>query len=170
MHPSSIKHPRIAFVGYSRVGKTTAALALRDIGFVHRDLSDVVKEQLDTLLQRHLNISAFTEVEVEKMVIRPILEAWGKVNRAAIDKAYFAQLPKRCVCSRLYYPAQAQAWRLLGGLVVELVRSDVVPASIWEVAALSDLEKAELITHRLTNDGTPEELAAKVVALARGEL
>jgi hypothetical protein len=170
MHPSSIKHPRIAFVGYSRAGKTTAALALRDIGFVHRDLSDVVKEQLDALLQRHLNISAFTEVEHEKRLIRPVLEAWGNANRPAIDKLYFAAIPKRCVCSRLYYPEQAIEWRNQGGIVVHIHQHSIQPASDWEALAMCQLERANVIDHRLFNDASPEALGKRVVQLARGEL
>jgi hypothetical protein len=170
MHPSSIKHPRIAFVGYSRVGKTTAALALRDIGYVRHSFGDIIKRQLDALLQTHLNISAFTEQDEQKRIIRPLLELWGDVNHDEVMKAYFAYLPKRCVNTRLVRVREAEEWKRQGGIVVHIQRHGVRAVSDWEGLALCELDHANVIDYRLYNDWGPEELGKRVVQLARGEL
>jgi hypothetical protein len=170
MHPSSIKHPRIAFTGYSRSGKDVAGSALVEMGYVRHNFGDIIKRQLDALLQTHLGISAFTEQDDQKWVIRPLLELWGDLNYEEISTRYFDYLPKRCVNTRLVRLREGFLWRNNGGLIVLLTRPGLQPASSWEEACLGFLEADNLITHRLTNDGTPEELAQRVVQLARGEL
>lgn len=152
----------VAFTGVARAGKDEAGQALIDEGYVRRCFGDIIKRQVDPLVRQYLGFSAFTQNDAEKNQIRAVLEHWGDSNYDGIMAEYFDDLPKRCVNTRLVRVREAQEWRKRGGIVVEIKRIGYGPASNWERDCLNELRQAGMIDHTILNDGSIEDLQAKV--------
>lgn len=163
-----VKFPRIAFVGFGNVGKDEAAKALYLLLFHKCAFGDIIKRQIDPLVQKYFGFSAFTENDGEKARIRPILEQWGEVNYDAITEEFFRNLPERAVNTRLVRVREARQWKDRGGIIVEIQRPGVGPATDWERDRLDELCAAGLIDYTIENDGTPEQLQQKVLDVAFG--
>ncbi len=140
-----VKNPLIAFAGYARAGKDVAASALVEIGYTRIAFGDVIKAQLDELIQTHLGFSAFTENDFEKGKIRQLLEVWGDTNYDAILAEVMSKLPRMAVNSRLVRIKEAEAWTGRGGMIVEIRRPGWGPASQWERDRLEELKERKLI-------------------------
>lgn len=56
-----------------------------------RSLAIPLKEECDKFLKKIFNISAFTEDDIEKNIIRPILVAVGKAHRVQTQGQYFTE-------------------------------------------------------------------------------
>ena len=70
----------IAFAGYSRVGKDTAASflpAFRRVAF-----ADQLKEDLAGFILTHYGIDVWSMSEEEKKLVRPMLVEHGRIKRA----------------------------------------------------------------------------------------
>jgi hypothetical protein len=158
----------IAFAGVARAGKDEAAKALIADGYERRCFGDIIKEQLHALCWARLGISTFTESDIQKAQIRPLLEAWGDANADGIMCDYFADLPPRAVNTRLVRVREAIEWRERGGLVVEIERPGYEAATDWELNCLYELRQAGCIDATITNDGTIADLHAKVRDFANG--
>lgn len=159
----SIKaNPLIAFVGYARAGKDEAAKPLIAAGYNRVCFGDVIKRQVDQLIQRHLGFSAFTEVTEQKAKIRRTLENWGEDNYDNIFNYFFNHLPRPAVNTRLCRVREAQEWKRLGGILVEIRRPNTDAETQWSADRLKELTDADLIDGVIFNDGTLEQLAAKV--------
>ena len=91
----------IAFAGYAREGKDAAAQRLITSGWKRCAVGDIIKRQMDPLINHHLGFSAFTEDDTQKKQIRPILEQWGEVNYDGVMREFFDTLPSRAVNTRL---------------------------------------------------------------------
>lgn len=157
---------RLAFCGYSRSGKDTAAMPLIAAGtHERRCFGDIIKRQLDPLIREHFNFSAFTENDEEKKKIRLVLESWGDANDKRIREEFFASLPRYCVNTRLFWPEEARVWRRHGGVIVEVVKPGVGASTVKELGAMKQLHEEHLIDHTLLNDGTVMQLWSKVKAL-----
>jgi hypothetical protein len=152
----------VAFTGVARAGKDEAGRALIADGFVRHCFGDIIKGQLDPFVRQHLGFSAFTENDVQKRQIRTLLESWGDANYDNIMAEYFATLPERAVNTRLVRTREAAEWRARGGFIYEIRRPHVSPATQWESLALQDLWMAELVDGVIENNGSPEDLHAKV--------
>lgn len=152
----------IALTGYARAGKDEAAKALTQVGWERRCFGDLIKEQIDPLVRRHLGFSAFTEIDAQKQLIRGTLEQWGESNYANIMREFFDRLPFKTVNTRLCRVAEGLEWRRRGGLIVEIQRvTDGVPhgaSTDWERAVVDSLRSANLIDICIVNDGSPEDL------------
>lgn len=159
--------PLIALAGYARVGKDTAAEALRDIGYHHVSFGSIIKRQLDRLIVENLGFSAFTEKDDEKSRIRNTLQAWGDDNYEAILQEFFRSLPNRAVNSRLVRTREAMEWVKRGGVIVEIRRPGKGPATDWERDRLEELRGSGLIDFSITATTVPE-LKEKVVQYATG--
>lgn len=153
----------IALTGYARVGKDEAAKALIAAGWERRAFGDIIKRQIDPLIQKHLGFSAFTEVNAEKEQIRGTLEQWGESNYIGVMREFFGTLPEKCVNTRLCRVAEALEWRRRGGLIVQIHRVDRLghvqgPATAWEEGVVKSLVEANVIDYVLFNDSTTEDL------------
>lgn len=153
-----MKTSRIAFCGYSRTGKDSAAIPLIEAGHTRRCFGDIIKRQLDPIIQKHFGFSAFTEVTAEKARIRRTLESWGEDNYDAILDELFDGLPERCVNTRLCRVREARRWREVGGILIEVVREGVGPSTPWEEATMREMRAAGLVDGELPNHGTVAEL------------
>ena len=121
--------------GVARSGKDTVIKAFlqrfADLGIYAKRyaFADELKKQLDPFLRMHLGISAFTEEQKEKELIRPILLAWGKICRDT-DENYWAKIvaekirnepfPHIACISDFRYPNEA---KFLGGTTIHLTRT-----------------------------------------------
>lgn len=157
----------IAFTGYARSGKDEAAQALLACGYERRCFGDVIKKQLDGLCLRELGYSAFTTDDAQKARIRPLLEHWGDANYDAIFAEFFRTLPRKVVNTRLVRLLEAEEWRRRGGLIVEIQRPGVSPASSWEEARLAELRQAGYIDHTICNSGEIGDLHAAMRNFAK---
>ena len=90
--------PRIQFVGisgFARSGKTTMANAmvalfgLRWNASLVLPLSDTLKAKIDPFLRDSCGISAWTEDEREKKLVRPLFVAYGTHLMRSIDEDYW---------------------------------------------------------------------------------
>lgn len=100
----------IAFAGYAGEGKDAAAQRLITSGWKRCAFGDIIKRQMDPLINHHLGFSAFTEDDTQKKQIRPILEQWGEVNYDGVMREFFDTLPSRAVNTRLVRLREAKEW------------------------------------------------------------
>ncbi|MFA5234041.1 MAG: hypothetical protein WC390_06525 [Sulfurimonas sp.] len=91
--------PHIVGIGaVARCGKNSLANFLQESleshGFLvaQYPLATPLKEELDSALLANFNISAFTEKDSEKNLIRDILVSWGQVHRKQTCGTHFTQL------------------------------------------------------------------------------
>jgi hypothetical protein len=156
---------RIAFCGYSRTGKDTAALPLLVAGYERRAFGDIIKRQIDTLVTHHMGFSAFTTISEEKAKIRRTLESWGEDNYDAILEEFFNELPERCVNTRLCRVREARRWIEEGGVLVEIARKPNLPHTEWEQRTMVEMRSLGLVSKVIHNDSTEAELHRHVSAL-----
>jgi hypothetical protein len=148
----------VAFTGYAGAGKDVAAEPLIAAGYSRRCFGDIIKGQIDPLIQKYLGFSAFTENRVQKAVIRPLLETWGEANYDSIMEEFFDTLPERAVNTRLCRTREAEEWVARGGKIFEVRRPRVGPATDWERNELASLRRAGLIYDTIDNDATVDNL------------
>lgn len=156
----------IAFAGYAREGKDAAAQRLVALGWRRIAFGDIIKRQIDPLVQQHLGFSAFTEDDSQKKQIRPILEQWGEVNYDGVMKEFFDTLPPRAVNTRLVRLREAKEWIKRGGIILRIRRPGVAPATEWEAARLQELYDGGVVHDTIINDGTVEQLNNRVELFA----
>ena len=156
----------IAFAGYAGSGKDTAALRLIERGFKRVCFGDIIKRQIDPLVQQHLGFSAFTALRERKERIRPLLEHWGDANYPNIEKEFFSDLPALCVNTRLVRVREAQKWVAGGGIIIIVSKVGVWAATNWEHACLDELsewgEQREGGVYGVLNYSTTEHLQDEV--------
>ena len=152
----------IAFAGYAREGKDAAAQRLIASGWKRCAFGDIIKRQLDPLINHHLGFSAFTEDDTQKKQIRPILEQWGEVNYDGVMREFFETLPARAVNTRLVRLREAKEWMWRGGIILRIRRPGIEPATDWERDRLQELYDGGAIHDTVINDGTIEQLTNRV--------
>lgn len=154
----------VAFAGFARTGKDTAAGMLIRRGYKRVAFGDVIKRHVDPLVRKHLGFSAFTENDAEKRQIRPLLEQWGEVNYDGVMREFFEALPELAVNTRLVRKREGVEWIKRGGVIIHVVRPGVDAATDWERERLSELYNNGLIGAKVVNSGNVEELWACVDA------
>lgn len=158
---------RIALAGYARVGKDTAADALKGIGYQQVSFGNLIKRRLDPVILKYCGFSAFTEVDEEKKKIRGFLEQGGEAMYDSLMEEFFRSLPDRAVNSRIVRTREAEKWIATGGVIVEICRPGKGPATDWERDRLEELRETGLIDFRITAETVPE-LKEKIVQYATG--
>ena len=152
----------IAFAGYAREGKDAAAMRLINLGWQRIAFGDIIKRQIDSLVQQHLGFSAFTENDSQKKQIRPILEQWGEVNYDGVMKEFFDSLPNYAVNTRLVRLREAKEWIKRGGIILRIRRPGVEPATEWERTRLQELYDGGVIHDTIINDSSIDVLWDRV--------
>jgi len=148
----------IGLVGYGRCGKDRLGAALVPLGWQRACWGDIIKRQLDSVIQKHFDFSAFTERDGEKAVIRRVLEEWGEANFHNISREFFHNLPARCVNTRILGARQAALWREMGGILVWVERPGARPKTEFEARTFAELTRRDLIDLKVINDGTERHL------------
>lgn len=159
----------IALTGYAGSGKDEAAKALIEIGYERRCFGDIIKGQVDSLVQAHFGFSAFTEDRTQKPLIRRTLEAWGEDNYDKIFTQFFASLPEQAVNTRLCRAREARKWLALGGVVVHVTRNGCEPETPWSAAQIEELYREGLITHVIKNDSSVDVLRGLILGIANSK-
>lgn len=156
----------IALTGYAGSGKDEAAKALIEIGYERRCFGDIIKGQVDSLVQAHFGFSALTEDRTQKPLIRRTLEAWGEDNYDKIFTQFFASLPGKAVNTRLCRAREAREWLARGGVVVHVQRQGCEAETPWSAAQVDELQREGLITHTIHNNSTKEFLRKVILEIA----
>jgi hypothetical protein len=158
-----VKFPYIAFVGFGRVGKDTAAEPLIAAGYNRVAFGDIIKRHLDPVIRKYFGFSAFTEATEEKQKIRRTLESYGEDAYDVIFSEFFDNLPVTAVNVRLCRLREATEWVRRGGILVRVFRPGVGPETEWSARVNKDLEDSGLIHSTVINDGSVEELQLKII-------
>ena len=130
--------------GVARVGKDTLFTCIKEINkeinFTRMAFADELKRESDEFLMKNVGISAFTEDEDEKKIIRPFLVTYGTHVRRKLDKAcwikriektmYSKRQSNQCfVITDVRFANEAEWIKLKGGKVIHLSRNGVLPAN-----------------------------------------
>lgn len=157
---------QIALIGWKRCGKDEVArILIRDHGFQRHSFGDIIKRQLDDVIQTHLGFSAFTEYDPEKNIIRPFLEVWSDINNTGLLNEFLDSIPARAVNNRCVKLTEAKAWVDRGGVIVWIDRPGAHPASKWEEDQITAVKQAGLVQFSLNNDGDLDAIIPKVTEL-----
>lgn len=139
----------IGISGYARSGKDTfysrSALHLksRKLDAVRYAFADALKEELDVLLKEHVGISAFSEKDKEKEIIRPLLVTYGTELRRKLNPNCWiekiqdrvlsdAEQGKYVFITDVRFENEAQWVKSQGGKMVYIEREDIKPANSEE--------------------------------------
>jgi len=141
-----MKRKLIGVSGYARSGKDTfferCKIHLEKEGkkCIRFAFADALKSEVDPLLSKHVGISAFTEKDVEKEVIRPLLVTYGTDIRRKLNPNCWIETIQSDVIKYLnkgYYvfitdvrfENEAHWIKLNGGSMVNIERLGVLPAN-----------------------------------------
>ena len=83
---------KIAFAGFARSGKDSAAQTFLDIGYIRANFGDIIKADLDVVILKRFGFSAFTENTEQKKMIRSTLEWYGMDAYELTSKEYFEKI------------------------------------------------------------------------------
>ncbi|MEY2997965.1 MAG: hypothetical protein RIQ82_1346 [Bacteroidota bacterium] len=134
----------IGIAGFARSGKDTAAKILQqkikerwDIDMKIVSFAKALKQDCDPFLQKHLGISAFSEIPLEKEIIRPILVAYGQSMKKRfgdtiwLDKALSAA-SSRGIIPDVRFPIEIDSLKRMGAPIIYVEKIDVMPANNLE--------------------------------------
>lgn len=170
----------LGLCGFAQVGKDTAAANMP--GWTRMAFADALKDDLKPLLDS-LGVDLTDPAQKEKA--RPLLVAYGATARAFrplywVDRLFgemaFQKLIARghgneaplFVVTDVRYPNEVNRILTDGGKVVYLLRPGVQAANDEETRSIGEILERYRIPVVL-NAGTPEELGARVLALAKSE-
>lgn len=136
----------IGISGYARSGKDTfynrSALHLksRNLESIRYAFADALKEELDGLLKEHVGISAFTEKDKEKELIRPLLVTYGtELRRQLNPNCWIDKIKSRVLADAgegkyvfitdVRFENEAQWVKSQGGTMVYVERDSIKPAN-----------------------------------------
>jgi len=139
----------IGISGYARSGKDTfysrSALHLksRKLDSVRYAFADALKEELDGLLKEYVGISAFSEKDKEKEIIRPLLVTYGTELRRKLNPNCWiekiqdrvlsdAKQGKYVFITDVRFENEAQWIKNQGGKMVYIEREKTKPANSEE--------------------------------------
>jgi hypothetical protein len=148
----------IGISGYARSGKDTFAKCLQKLLTHYNKKSNVyafahiLKKDIDAFLLKKFNISAFTEKEDEKKLIRPMLVAYGQAKRIQDEDYWIKQLNlKNCknnltIITDVRYLNEAKWIIDSGGYLLNLKRISengniIQPANQEEQKTIPEVEK-----------------------------
>lgn len=156
------ENSRIALCGYSRVGKDEVGKWFIERGYNRRAIGDLIKSQVDPVVQAHLGYSAFTEDDEKKENIREFLVHWGYANYDNILDEYFDSLSGRVVNTRLYRFKEAKRWVEESGKILLVERPGFDEREPKAKEELDRIKKAGLISETIVNDGSISDLHDKL--------
>jgi len=136
----------IGISGYARSGKDTfyqrsaEILSKNEKQSVRLAFADALKQELDDLLVTHLGISAFTEEDKEKELIRPLLVTYGTELRRKLNPNCWIESIQDDVIGYLddgnyvfitdvRFENEAQWIRMNGGTLINVTREGIGPAN-----------------------------------------
>ena len=162
----------IAFTGYAGCGKDTAAEPLIAAGWERWCFGDIIKDIFDPLVLKHLGFSAHTKDREQKKLIRGLLVHGGEAFYDVVFNTYFSptsivrQGPLPVVNTRLMRVREAEEWKKLGGIIIEIVRPGLAPAEPCEAEWLEEIRQGGFIDRTIHNGGTERMLHQAVCMIA----
>lgn len=160
-----MRYPLVAFCGFARTGKDEAAKVLIESGYNRVAFGDIIKAQVNSLVEYHFGFSAHTEKTDEKAKIRRTLESWGEDNYENVFDTFFARLTPPAVNVRLCRVKEAAEWVRRGGIIVNVTRPGVGAETPWSGEVNAVLRASGLVHSELSNCGSVEDLRAAVKGL-----
>jgi hypothetical protein len=152
----------IGISGFARSGKDT--FFQRSSNLLSKEgkqskryaFADALKEELDELLLKYTGISAFTEENKDKELIRPLLVTYGtELRRKLNQNCWIEKIQDRVIDSLnrkeyvfitdVRFKNEAEWIRMNGGLLVNVSRAGVTPANHEEHKQLHLMKR--FITH-----------------------
>ncbi len=154
----------IGISGFARSGKDTfyqrSKIALEKEGYkaCRFAFADALKYEIDEILSKYTEISAFTENKTEKEMIRPLLVTWGTDIRRKIDQNCWIKRIQSDVESRIKegyyvfitdvrYKNEAEWITINDGVLVNLTRHEIGPANHEEHRELHRMRP--FISHKI---------------------
>jgi hypothetical protein len=136
----------IGIAGYARSGKDTffarSAKYLNDNGLEAKRyaFADALKSEVDSLLTEYTGISAFTEKDSEKEIVRPLLVTYGtEIRRKLNPNCWIEKITpsvgedldkgKYVFITDVRFENEAQWIKSQGGLMVYIEREGIKPAN-----------------------------------------
>ncbi len=156
----------IGLTGYSGVGKSTIARILTELEprFIQVSMSLVIKRHADPILRKYTGISAFTEDRREKEAIRGFILYFGYHNYQKLFEEFKLQAigEDYLINPRVFTWEEAMWWKGNGGVIWHVVRPFIGPVEPKEEEELAKIIRSGLIDTTIVNDGSLEDLRAKV--------
>lgn len=176
----------LAFTGYGKSGKDTAAMALS--GFGRRAFADPLKRELQAFLLSAYGIDPMNCTAEQKEFIRPYLVLHGVKRREKNPLWWIEQLAEsiryvdpmdwhdyttpgmhfktkelpNVVITDCRYINEAQWIESKGGRVILILRPGVAAANDEEAESIREIIASGLVSQTIDNSGSIEELHEKV--------
>jgi hypothetical protein len=163
----------IGLCGFARSGKDTAAIGMA--GYVRKAFADALKVEAAAYCMSVYRINPMRCTPEEKEAIRWFLVGHGRARRLqhpdywieAMESSLPHALPRSMiVVTDVRYANECEWIERNGGRVVMIIRPGVVAARDEERESIGQIVSRGLVSATVDNNGTPEELAAKVMAIA----
>ena len=133
----------IGITGVARVGKDTLFKCISSINpnvlLRRAAFADELKKECDSFLRKNINISAFTEKDEEKNIIRPFLVTYGTHVRRKLDKdCWIKKLNQKInsseqsecfVITDVRFVNEAKWIKNKKGMLIHLSRNGILPAN-----------------------------------------
>jgi len=136
----------IGISGFARSGKDTfferSKLLLEKHGkkAVRVAFADALKSECDELLSKYTNLSAFTEKDEEKEIVRPLLVTYGtQIRRKLNDNCWIEKVQPQVIeylksdyyvfVTDVRFKNEAQWITMNGGILVNVAREGIKPAN-----------------------------------------
>ncbi len=163
----------IGLCGYARSGKDTAAAGMR--GYVRKAFADALKVEAAAYCMSVYRINPMHCTPAEKESIRWFLVGHGRARRLqnpnywieALDSSLPDALPRsKIVVTDVRYANECEWIERNGGRVIRIVRPGIGPVCDEEQESILQILSAGFVSATVDNNGTPEELARKVMEIA----
>ena len=172
----------IGLCGYSQVGKDTAFRAIKKLlrgkDVTRRAFADKLKKDVKDML-KPMGFSVDFSNEDDKKQFRTMLVAWGKQMREfesnywiyAVEDEILREedieMSDYVTITDVRYTNEIEMIYEHGGMVIRLERQGYGPANEEEKMSFALIGKEYPDLPVVYNDGTPEELAKKILEVAK---
>ena len=169
----------IGIAGVARAGKDTMLESLNQI-YSDRNIkrvafADALKQECDGFLMKNTGISAFTDNDSEKSIIRPFLVTYGthlrrKLNPNCWIEVVFKAINPDCnyAITDVRFPNEAQWIKDQGGVLIHVSRSGINPAN--EDEAMNDPILMSMSNIKVSLKTYKEEFSIKCKSITEQQL
>lgn len=174
---------KVGFVGVAGAGKDEAGKVLLGLDYQRHNLGDLIKRDLDPIVQKRRGFSAFTENRVEKERFRSSLEYVGNDFYDSYMAEYWLTAPKRMFSTRVQRAKEGQMWRERDHPLILVKRTILNPYKfmrtihpyLWlepktEFERQTMQEIMPYVTHTIINDSSISLLQDRVEELLERNL
>lgn len=150
----------IALCGWGGTGKDAVSGYMTK--YERFSFADQIKADCLPLIRK-----AGFDLPKDKQICRPLLEAWGDLACENNPFHWVECLPDgNIVVTDLRRLIEADYVTARGGKIIRLHRKGVKPSTLWEERLIAEIDEKYPNLPNVHNDGTPEECAEKILAVA----